>query len=431
MIEYISRQNIYPATIDEANEQAAEAMDRLWRTYPLRLSATGKLKTLPADFQELAERFASSDAVLVIAEKEERLAIRAVLDAVPQVADAPHILFPEISLSPRAYADWMEKWSGRTLSLIAVSIKKESLPLRAAYAIWKQFVFNEANQQKTRDRLQICNIGGEDAKMLREEAEMNGYSFIPLEREVNAASLLCTPAVLLPLLIASGKEAADAFISGFNHLVSATCWDVDAAVPAWQMSRAAYRIIETWQKEYRAMSLWAAHCAEARAFYLPQEEQDEKTYLALSSDKRTESGREKPSAAQLQENAAPAGGTAPGAVFSFLIAAEEGQDEILTPPFDGCDPDGSLQMLVNSIAAQAFFEGKSVDDTHTPATPPTDTSDAPVAPGTETPASSGETTSVTSNGFWLKLPKADASNAGALAAFLLMSAYIALHLNDV
>ncbi|MBQ1396543.1 MAG: hypothetical protein IIY84_04460 [Eubacterium sp.] len=374
LVEILSRQNIKGSTLEEAQKASGPALDALWRTHWIKDSVMKKDVALLAPLKDFADEIAeSSDCVVITAGRQEALAIRAALAAVPAEEGRPEVIVCEPTFSPSWYGDLFEKLEGRRCVQLAVTAGAEDLLLRCAYATVKRFIFENGrnvpgNVLESEEHSRVYAVCGRGSTVIAQDAQENDYPAISLDDTVDPMYLANTAAVLLPVLIRGGDGAA--FLEGFGEVVAAPDWDISAT--AYAYIRAGFErsctagvptfFAESWQQEYGAMAEWAAGFSGGmlrRPLSMPTEKMLRDSCYAKAR-------------------------------LEILIGAEESAEDLMTPPFEGCDPDGSLQLLLKAEKEHDFYDELL----------------------------GGE-------GFEFKVEQADAAGAGALMAFLQMSEGIA------
>lgn len=363
LIEALSRQTIDPQTLDEATRACSPALDELWKTTPIRDSIAKNDVNLAEQLRGTADAIReSSDAVLVVAGRSEGAAIRAALSAIEKKDGSPEVTVTGTSLSAAGYAAIFERLDNKRVSLIAVSCSAEDLPLRAAYAILKAYVFKSAKREGGPARVYaVVADGPGGSRVIARDAAENEYPIIRLPENTDPRFTANTAAVLLPFMVKGGDVRE--YIRAFGETVASPEWDGDGTVTAYLMSRASVRLFETWQAEYGDMTRWLASSGGI-AVMMPDDTPVKREILSR------------------------------GDVFELMIGSDEGHQDVMTPLFDGCDPDGSLELLTLSESERDFF-------------------------GTEA-----------GQGIKLRAERADSAACGALMAFCQMTLYIADYLEQ-
>ena len=343
LVKSLSRQNIGYETVEAAAAAAPEALDALWRERWITASVTRSDLREASELAAWAEDIRSRAGLVVIAAGAGRSAIKAALDACPGGEGSPEILVWDGSMSPGDLAEIVKKVEKVNTVLIAVSDGDEPLELRAAYTVIKQAVFAAHHDKEGEKVYAVCP---RSRGLIALDAEENVYPRADWPEGSWAAPAGGTAgcfgnkaAVLLPLLI-KGADV-ESYLGGFYDTVGSPDWDRDAALPAYVMAEAKAEIgaeagsglwaapeVISWQKETRAMARWAAEMAGGRLVRMPE------------------------------------GAKAGQPAFRIMISADSGHEDIMTPPFDGCDADGSLELLLRSESDRAFFDGAEEDGIH-------------------------------------------------------------------
>ena len=222
LVEILSRQNIKGSTLEEAQKASGPALDALWRTHWIKDSVMKKDVALLAPLKDFADEIAeSSDCVVITAGRQEALAIRAALAAVPAEEGRPEVIVCEPTFSPSWYGDLFEKLEGRRCVQLAVTAGAEDLLLRCAYATVKRFIFENGrnvpgNVLESEEHSRVYAVCGRGSTVIAQDAQENDYPVISLDDTVDPMYLANTAAVLLPVLIRGGDGAA--FLEGFTAL---------------------------------------------------------------------------------------------------------------------------------------------------------------------------------------------------------------------
>ena len=381
LIDRQYRTTIGRQELEDALNVMNPVLDELFRQPWMTKSFFGRDKEILKELMEYAEQIRkSADLVLILAGRgaEADLAVRAALSAVPADEEAPEIQIVEPGLSPAYYSGLLDQIRGKNASLIVIDLPErggagaeEELAFRAAYHILKRAVISGADSAgsalivsaEAGKIYAICNGASRD---LLPDARDNDYPILYVGEE-SSPYLANSEAVLLPLAVRDPLGAAE-YLKGFGDAVQSPDWDRDACVPAYEMRERAVRV-DCWQQEYREMASWMAALlkrgvgqTDAAARSLPRE-------LTALADERGQGG-----------------------LYEILLASRDYETDLMTPLFDGCDPDGSLHGLMASTADHDFFtNGEGL-------------------PGVK-----------------LVSPLPDAEAAGALMAFLQMTAWLAGH----
>ena len=356
LVKALSRQNIGLETAEAAADAAQRALDGLWKEGWITASVTHRDERAAAELRAWAEDIRRRTGLVVISAGRGTAALRAILDACPGSEGSPEVIVWDGSLSPGDFSALIKKIDNVNTVLIAVSSGEETLEQRAAYAVIKQAVFAAHHAEEGEKVFAICPRGAGEIGM---DAEENSYPRADLdpgddEWPGNSA------AALLGLMI-KGADAG-AYLKGFYDTVSSPEWDTGAALTSYVLAEAAGQAggkgpdVISWQRELRGFARWFAEKAGGTPLYIPRDK-----------------GRA-------------------SSVPRIMIFSEQGHQDIMTPPFEGCDPDGSLELLLGS-AADSWFFGTSEEDGLA--------------------------------GFKFCVEELDERNAGALAAYIQMTLWLA------
>lgn len=310
---------------EELKGKTGEALDRLWEEPWVKAAMDKSDRRREAFIQETAQRFrANSDIIVIVADGALAGLIDAAVSALP-AEDGPKVRVFGSTLSPLEYGEILTELQEADFSLIAVSEGEESVPLRGAYTCLKQLLLSKYGPEGAGGR--IIAVAGKESRLLAMEAADNDYPAIPQPDGVSAAYAANTEGVLLPL--AAGGAAIGRYLDGFYDMLASPFWDLDGA--DYGIARAAYSLrgrsveeIQIWQKQLRSFGFWQELAAEQRqvkTVRMPVEK-------ILSSE----------------EN------------FRTTILIEEDEEDIMMPYFEGCNQDGSLNMLLKETAEREFAE---------------------------------------------------------------------------
>ena len=338
--------------------EAGRALDRLWDSPWVKASVSRVDYKTAETLSPVAEKLASEcDVVVVIASGDMAKTLRAVLDAVPGDEDGCEVTVFGDTLSTADYDRLFTKLKGKRTGLIAVSDGKEPLELRGALAILKKFVVSEMGPAGAFGR--IYAICSRDSDVIVNDAVQSEYQVIPLEEGITGLYAANSAAVILPLMVKGADISA--YLEGFYDTVSSPAWDIDeweyGAMLADICASGGKTVFSSWHKELESAIKWMAEFNDREGLRRP---------ARMPGD----------------------GKTAGGADFDVLVSVENPGEDLMTPLFEGCNGDGSLNLLLNEESRRRFYED-------------------------ERP------------GFEIILGEADASSAGQLAAFVQISEGIA------
>lgn len=302
-----------------AVDKASPALDIIWKKNWLNDSLIKADIATVSELREYAAKLAGKyEVALIAAGRREMQAIKAVTDLFEVRDGYTEPVFMPTDFSPKNYKDILEKIGDKTVALLAVAADEEDLQFRCSYSIAKQLAFSQGNKSKM--STDVCAIYSKKSLMLREDAGENEYTKIELPDGTESQYLANTAAVLLPLMI-MGVDV-EAFLRGFSDCISAPEWDTHLPLMAFQMveteEKAVY--IEHWQKEFEAASNWFSqvdYIENHRSISMPSQFSNEKA-------------------------------------LHICLAGRETYADIMTPSFEGCDEDGSLQLLLNRERDESF-----------------------------------------------------------------------------
>ncbi len=320
MIINIKNNKTYSAEeIRRANDIANPALDKIWAMQWLsdciHKKDEAKIETYNEYVSTLTQTY---EVILVVAGREERASIKAVIDLFDPKEGYPEIIFMPLNFSISDYASVLRRLENKTIALLAVSIMGESLELRCAYSVAKHFVTSQANKAKISP--EICVIYSERSRTIKEDAFENEYTKIEVSHRTDPSYLANTDPVIFILKLMGAD--VEAYIRGFYDCVSAPEWDTNLPLIAYRMIEFENKgiIVESWQKEYEEIAKWFARPdirASHRQIQMPSPSLDNEC-------------------------------------LRICIGGREAYEDLMTPSFDGCDEDGSLQLLLNRERDEHF-----------------------------------------------------------------------------
>lgn len=369
--------------------QMSAALDRVWQEGWLRDSLMHRDSAACGELRDLAETIkADTDCVIITAPAQAARSLRAALDLnaasglnavsgqAPHYAGAasgidggsapgnydaggaaPELIVTGDTLSTGAFSRVIRRAEGRRTALIAVSAGSEDPAYRAAFSTYRDFVFaNDRRLGRPRAVPVAAICAGRSSQSFGRAAE-NGYRIIEMPEGCDPRYIANTPSVLLPLMVAGAD--AGRYLGGFRETICAPEWDGRAVLAADMLASCRGTAeIEYWQEEFAGLAAWTAAGVSA--------------------------GQAGPAGRLIRRRPAELPGAGPGDL-RLLLYAEEGYSEVMTPAFEGCDPDGSLTRLALSEIDRDFFS----------------------LPGREAAA-----------GVAVAVKRTDAASAGALMAFM-------------
>lgn len=341
IVEISKKHKTEEPILSEMKSGSGAALDELWKSSWINDSVMKKDAKALEDLKEISESIRrESDMVIVIAEETAERGLKAVLESLPaEDENAPETVIWRNTLSAWSFSKMLEKIEGKRLTLIAIASEPETIELRAAYAIFKNRI---TGTSKNAGSHAIVAFTGERSTVIRNDAGENGYTRIELPEDHDMRFMGNSNALMLLLMI-KGVDTG-AYLEGFSETVASPEWDRDASIFAFEQTHAAEgtRFL-TWQDELRAIAEWA------------------KEVLGTGEEMK-------------------------GEAFDVILSTEEGMQDVMTPSFEGCDPDGSLFLLSKSEENKYVEESKIA--------------------------------------FRIGIPRADERSIGALIAFVQMSAGI-------
>ncbi len=314
----IEKRNFDQLSLEPFKEKCSAALDVLWETEWVRSSITRADQAQAEKLQTLADQIVqNSDTVVVLATgMMAKLIDAAVSAAEPQKKGVAILVFGD-TLSPSAYAELLEKLEDKQFTIVAVTEGAEPVQFRSAYAVLKRLLIRRCGKEQAAER--IFAIAGGGSQLLTLEASENDYPLIAYP-DIAPAFGAGTCAVLLPLAIC-GVDIKR-YLSGFYDMLASPVWDADGTDyaigrVACEKTCGGRATVLFWQKQLAGLAAW-----QGRAVQLPA------------------------AAEQIAEDA-----------FQTLLLVEKDNFDIMTPFFEGCHEDGSLNLLLLETAQQSFVKG--------------------------------------------------------------------------
>lgn len=366
-IDILNRQSVPGYVLDDNEKQCGEALDYLWTTEWLKDSIHKRdLATARELFDlELFSTVDDCDYLVVLAEKNVALSIEAVVSAVPQGEGRPEVIVFGNSLSAKAYEELFDKIRDKNVNMMAVALEEESLGFRAAYSIIKSFM-DQNTRKLSPNHIHIYGFFCKASRVVAQDAMDEVLLPVTLPEDMDSTLIGNSIVTVLPVMVKSGDF--EEYLAGFEEVVSSPVWDINGTVYAKVRAeferknkdrRAAVGFM-TWQREYLPMMKWL------RSMKSPLGTGKVALEMPYDEEERLEYNDE--------------------CFFSITVDAKEGQEDLMTPSFEGCNEDGSLTLLVSDEIRKAFFDAED-----------------------------------TSEGFRITVDRADNRNAGRLMAFFQLS----------
>lgn len=325
---FIDKRNIAHMELDAYRKACGDALDSLWQTPWVRASITkSDRRPLPA-LSELADRLAyQSGVVLVIAAGEAGRMIKGLTAAVPGRSDRADVAVFGDTLSAVDYARLLDRLEGEDFSILAVTEGRESVPWRGAFACLKRLLIARYGQEAAAARM--VGIAGKDSEVLAKDASDNDYPLLNWPQDIGPGVGAGTAGALLPLAVKG--VSLEEYLDGFYDMLADPAWDLDgadygAARAVWAKEHGGGEKLLIWQRQLLELGRWRRL---GDTVWMPEE-----------------------------EAAAQAG------AFETLITADQDEEDVMMPYFDGCNEDGSLNLLLLETAERYFLQdnmkGRSV-----------------------------------------------------------------------
>lgn len=320
----MNKQNIDKLDMNSLRDGCNQALDLLWKSEWIESSMTKADRTIAEPIQTIAKDIAEkANLVVVVATGHQGRTIKAATDAVERTTDFPEVLVFGESLSSGDYARLITRLEKEDFVLIGATEGEESLQFRAAFATVKQLLIEKYGTVQSADR--IYAVAGTTSTVLSHDASENDYPLMNYPDNLDGLFAANTTAALLPLAI-KGVDL-DQYLNGFYDMLSSPTWDLDRA--DYAMAKAAYLLekkgadrLLIWQDQLDGFGRWA-QAFGAQVLSMPRDEEfaDEEC-------------------------------------FETMLVVKEGWSDIMTPPFQGCHEDGSLNLLLADTWEKYFLENK-------------------------------------------------------------------------
>lgn len=323
---FVDKKNIEHMPLDAYKKQCGEALDSLWQTAWVRMAITKSDRNPLTALQEIADKLAyQSSVVLVIAAGEAGRMIKGLTDAVPGRSDRADVLVFGDTLSSADYAGLLDRLEGEDFSILAVTEGEESVSWRGAFACLKKLLVSKYGQEAAAVR--ICAVAGKQSSVLANDAMENDYPLINWPEEIPAAMGAGTVGALLPLAVKGA--VLEEYLDGFYDMLADPAWDLDGADygtarAVWRKEHGGRENLLIWQRQLLNLGKW-----RGRTLWMPEEQ---------SSDCAEE--------------------------FAVMVTADSDEEDVMMPYFEGCNEDGSLNLLLRETADRYFLQenmkGRSV-----------------------------------------------------------------------
>lgn len=327
----VETKNFEKLHTEELKGKCPACLDQLWESQWVRRCITRADMEQAEQLQALGDKIAqSSDVTVVLASGQMAKLLRAGISAAEPTAEKSKAMVFGDTLSPSDYGALLHFLEGKSFSLLAVSEGEESLQFRGAYSVLKQQLISSCGKEQAAGR--IFAIAGKESKLLTAEAAEEDYPLMTYP-EIPAAYGAGTCALLLPLAI-QGVDLKE-YLSGFYDMLASPSWDLDGV--DYAVGRAAYQkacsdgnlngddsfsgkeMVLIWQEQLMDLGHWHGRCRR-----MPSAETDRETETELVS------------------------------AFQTLLLVEKDSLDIMMPYFEGCNEDGSLNLLMTEEANRRF-----------------------------------------------------------------------------
>lgn len=322
----IEKTNIKQFDTASLRNKSNDALDALWNAAWLKNSINkldrGNLESIKA----MAEKISGQcETAVILATGDMAKMIKAVTSAISLKEDGADVIVFGDTFSPAEYAELMTDLDKKDFVLIAAVEGLETVVDRGAFVCLKRLLVSKYGSADAVER--IYAIAGKQSKLIAEDAAESDYPLISYPDDVAAIYGANTVAALLPIAIKGGD--LEAYLDGFHDMLASPAWDIDGT--DYSIARALYREAGgtkenflIWQKQLMDLGKWQESFFDGL----------EKRVLCMPQDAKADTGE----------------------AFDTMVVIEKDEDDIMMPYFEGCNEDGSLNLLLNDTAKKYFFE---------------------------------------------------------------------------
>lgn len=318
------------------DQKLGKVLDAIWKEGWLRDCISQKDSDTINEAIKIADEIKGGNQnVIVIAEKRLATILKGIISAGSKNDSKPNLIITSGSFSAIEYEDIFELCSEGGTALLPISLGKERIELRAAYAIYKKFVAD--SDKENSDRLAVRSFCKKQSNVILNEGIKSKDIVSYIDDSIDIYSMAST----LPTLVVLSLAGLDIekYISGFYEMVTSMDWDrsfpfIGKRLSEIQQADALNEevAIYIWQQEYEDLAyacqfLQQSNAIKAMKMKLPE---DDLPDIALK--KKRDKGK----------------------CMEIHIYSLEGNAELMTPIFDGCNSDGSLELLVREQAGARF-----------------------------------------------------------------------------
>ena len=319
----IDKQNIEALPLHEYREQCGKALDSLWESEWIRMAITkSDRKNLPA-LQEIADKLAyRSSIVVVVADGSVGRLIRGLTKAISGKSDRADVIVFGDTLSAFDYARLLDQLENEDFSVLAVTEGEESLSWRGAFACLKKLLISKYGQEAAAER--FFGIAGKDSNLLAKDAADNDYPLINWPEGISPLFAAGSVGALLPLGV-KGVELEE-YLNGFYDMLADPAWDLDAADysaarAVWRKAHGGEDGFMVWQRQLLPLAKWREN---SRTIWMPGD-----NFLDTED------------------------------VLVALLVTEKEEEDVMMPYFEGCNEDGSLNLLLQE-RAERYYEQEAL-----------------------------------------------------------------------
>ena len=252
--------------------------------------------------------------VLFLAEGQVYHQLTAIMELCQRGKNSPKLRIWNPSLSSGEFSVRLRHLKDKSVTFVPVATETESLAYRCNYAIIKKYITENCKKSSFP---WIYPIFSESSMLLKEDTVENQYQHLGLEPWANDGNLGSSK--LACLLLKIRKVSWDQYIEGFKKMISSPQWDTI-------LPNLAKFIIHNIQQSQRPQFTTLQREFQPLCQYI-------NSYL----------------------DNLPAAKSGKNLV---VLSAKETKEDIMTPYFEGCHQDGSLNLLAADIISNSHeFSG--------------------------------------------------------------------------
>lgn len=322
----IDKTHLKQYDIESLRGKSNDALDSLWNAPWLKNSINKLDRKGLEDIQLMAHRISDKcETAVVIATGSLGRMIKAVTSATSLREGGADVVVFGDTYSPAEYSQLLTDLEQKDFVLIAAVEGLETVAERGAFVCLKRLLISKYGSAGAMER--IYAIAGKESKLIAQDAAESDYSLVSYPQDVPAAYGANTIAALLPMAIKGGNLVE--YLDGFHDMLASPSWDIDST--DYSIARALFKEAGGTKENFL---IWQRQLADFGKWQECFFDGIEKRSLDMPQDAQADVGE----------------------TFDTLLLIERDEDDIMMPYFEGCNEDGSLNLLLNDMADKYFFE---------------------------------------------------------------------------